>query len=198
MAWDDIDSPVALVKAPVALAEDPIARIRAFDSAWEQLSPDQREFLTVWKKARFNKSRALRNMGDNAPNMSTEWRWHKNEHYAFVFKVLKIDAVGDILEKERLVLRQDDCAEQLLEPKPILYQGAPTGFYETEAAAAAKVNETLLRVGGHLRDEQASAPTAGPALIVQVTNKIGGEVISRTVVGVVPEQVPPDEAWLGS
>lgn len=201
MSWLDIDeaedSPVAIHIATPDAPADPVERIRVFDAAWAKLKVEQKSFLVYWKAARFQKQRAYRAMeakGIQPPDDSTEYRWGKNENYAFVKKILKHDAVEDILERERLIMRQDDCAELLLAPKPILYQGEHTGFYENEPAAAAKVNETLLRVGGHLRDEQAAAPTSGPALIVQVTNKIGGEVESSVTIGVVPEQAAP--VWL--
>lgn len=199
--WLDIDepadNPIVLQVATPDAPPDPIERIRVFDAAWQKLTSAQQAFLFQWKQSRFSKQRAYRALiarGLKAPDDSTEWRWGRNESYAFVKKIMKHDAVADVLERERLVLRQDDYAEALMEPKPILYMGDPTGFYETQPAAAAKVNETLLRIGGHLRDEQAAAPTAGPALIVQVTNKIGGVIESSVVVGVVPEQPAPD--WL--
>lgn len=182
--------PVVVADAP----SDPVERVRVFDAAYAQLKQEQKTFLVEWKKNHFNVSRTLRQMGDTAPNATTVWRWGTNEHYAFVAKVLKQDVVKDVLERERLVLRQDECAQDLLEPKPILYQGVPTGFYENQPAAAAKVNETLLRVGGHMKEDDQVAQRAGPALVIQLTNRVGGEVISEVKVGIVPELPAP--SWL--
>jgi hypothetical protein len=197
MAWDDIEDDKPAL--PVVVADppgDPIERVRAFDKAYSQLKDDQKTFLVEWKKNNFNVRRTLRMMGESAPAATTIWRWNATEHYGFVAKVMKQDIVKDILERERLVLRQDDCVEQLLEPKPILYQGCPTGFYENQPAAAAKVNETLLRVGGHMKEDEQQSYKGGPALVIQLTNRIGGEIISEVRVGVIPELPAPTPSWL--
>ena len=196
---DEEDHPIALRAEVPPEASDPIARIRLFDDAWQHLSQRQKSFLSVWQEAHFSAAKARRLNPAVVPNDSTIYRWGQDTNYAIVIKVMKADAVSDVLERERLILRQDQCAEELLAPKPILHQGMDTGFKENNPAAAAKVNETLLRVGGHLRDEQALAPMNGPALIVQVTNKIG-ETISQTTVGVVPNLPAPtlEDAWLST
>lgn len=205
--WLDIEEPgqAVVASAPVpAAVGDPIERIRAFDAAWAQLTTQQQMFLAKWKEARFNIRRTLRMMGSSAPNQSTPSRWAKDENYRLVTMIMQQDATADVLSRERLILRQDDCVESLLTPKPVLYQGIPvrdtrdpTGnaiLEEIDAGAAAKVNETLLRVGGHLRDEQEKAAVTGPALIVQVTSRETGEVVQVTAVGVTPQLPPP--SWL--
>lgn len=211
MSWLDLDAEepdqqliVAAGPAPV-VSGDPIARIREFDAAWAVLTTQKQAFLVQLQKYGFNARRTVRAMGAAAPNQTTTSRWVKNDpNYAIVLRIMKQDATGDVLERERLILRQDECVESLLTPKPVLYQGIPvrdmrdptgnTILEEVEAAAAAKVNETLLRVGGHLRDEQEKSAFTGPALIVQVTNQITGEVEHVTAVGVVPQLPPP--SWL--
>lgn len=196
--WLDIDDTAtpALAVAAADPSNDPIERVRTFDRAYAQLKQEQKTFLTEWKQNRFNARKTIRMMGDRAPNATTVWRWGSDEAYAFVAKILKQDIVKEILEKERLVIRQDECVEELLEPKPILYQGAPTGFYENQPAAAAKVNETLLRVGGHMKEDEQVTQRGGPALIIQLTNRIGGEIISEVKVGVVPELPGPTPSWM--
>jgi hypothetical protein len=189
---DDTESPPSLSVA-VADPGDPIERLRLFDTAWSKLRAPQQAFLKAWKENRFNISRTWVALGkDNRTSMGTEYRWRANEDYAFCKKIIQLEATAQVLERERLVLRQDDCAEQLLEPKPILYQGHPTGYYENQPAAAAKVNETLLKVGGHLKEEDRQANFTGPALVVQVTNRIGGEILSTTTVGVAPQLPAPE------
>ena len=190
---DDVPALPVVVKDPPS---DPLERLRAFEKAWSELSDAQKKYLAVLKDVNFRQGKALEAIGKTKTYASTVYRWRANEHYAFIEKAMKADLVKDILERERLVIRQDNIVEDLLEPKPILYQGAPTGFYENQAASAAKVNETLLRVGGHLKEEDQVAQRGGPALIVQLTNRVGGEVISETVVGVIPELPAPTPSWL--
>lgn len=206
--WLDIEEPGQLVVAsqPVpAVSGDPIARIREFDTAWAKLSVKQQAFLVQLQANGFNARRACRAMGDAAPNQTTTWKWPKNDpDYAIALRIMKQDATADVLERERLILRQDEMVESLMTPKPILHQGLPVFdpsdperkaiLMEVEAAAAAKVNETLLRVGGHLRDEQEKAAIVGPALIVQVTSRESGDVVQVTAVGVTPQLPPP--SWL--
>ncbi len=195
MSFLDIDDdtpalPVVAVDAP----SDPMERVRAFEKAWAELSSQQKVYLGALKDVNFRQGKALEAIGKTKTYASTVYRWRANEHYAFIEKAMKADLVKDVLERERLVIRHDNIVEDLLEPKPILYQGAPTGFYENQAGQAAKVNETLLRVGGHLKEEDQVAQRGGPALVIQLTDRIGGEVIREVKVGVVPELPPP--SWL--
>ncbi len=195
MSFLDIDDeapalPVVAVDAP----SDPMERVRAFEKAWAELSAQQKIYLGALKDCNFRQGKAIEAIGKTKTYASTVYRWRANEHYAFIEKAMKADLVKDVLERERLVIRHDNIVEDLLEPKPILYQGAPTGFYENQAGQAAKVNETLLRVGGHLKEEDQVAQRGGPALIIQLTDRIGGEVIREVTVGVVPELPAP--SWL--
>lgn len=64
--------------------------------------------------------------------------------YATVVRIWRATAASAALDKDRLLARHDDLVETLMTPKPILYQGVPTGFYEIEAGAAARANEALL------------------------------------------------------
>ncbi len=195
MSFLDIDDeapalPVVAVDAP----SDPMERVRAFEKAWAELSAQQKIYLGALKDCNFRQGKAIEAIGKTKTYASTVYRWRANEHYAFIEKAMKADLVKDVLERERLVIRHDNIVEDLLEPKPILYQGAPTGFYENQAGQAAKVNETLLRVGGHLKEEDQVAQRGGPALVIQLTDRIGGEVIREVKVGVVPELPAP--SWL--
>ncbi len=197
MSFLDIDDeapalPVVAVDAP----SDPMERVRAFEKAWAELSAQQKIYLGALKDCNFRQGKAIEAIGKTKTYASTVYRWRANEHYAFIEKAMKVDLVKDVLERERLVIRHDNIVEDLLESKPILYQGAPTGFYENQAGQAAKVNETLLRVGGHLKEEDQVAQRGGPALVIQLTDRIGGEVIREVKVGVIPEL--PGPAWLES
>lgn len=173
---------------------DPMERVRAFEKAWAEISPQQKQYLGALKDCNFRQGKAIEAIGKTRTYASTVFRWRANEHYAFLEKAMKADLVKDILERERLVIRQDNIVEDLLEPKPILYQGAPTGFYENQPAAAAKVNETLLRVGGHMKEDDQVAQRGGPALVIQLTDRVGGEIVREVKVGVVPELPAP--SWM--
>lgn len=200
--WLDEEAcPIALRKPAPPEVEDPVARIRLFDKNWKKLSQRQKTFLAEWQKNRFNARRTCRVLGwDSGANV----RWNANEHFRLCKKVMQADVLPDVLDKARLVLRHDDCVEQLLEEHPILHQGMDTGFRENFPAAAAKANEVLLRLGGHLNDEQEAAPRVGPQLVVQLTNIVNGEVESETLIGVTPQLPVPevceseDDAWLSA
>lgn len=210
MSWldieDDIQLPVVATDK-VVIPGDTADRAAAFASAWNGLRDNQKEFLRVWQDAGFNKSRAIRQMGIAAPPYDTVRSWNKTAGYRLVAAIMKgeaVDGFDGALERERLILRQDECVESLMTPKPILHQGLPVFdperpgeiLKEIEAGAAAKVNETMLRLGGHLKDEQEKAPLSGPALIVQVTSRETGEVVQVTAVGVTPQLPPPSTSWL--
>jgi len=184
---------------------DPSERSRDFDACWAQLSDKKKKFLVELQKYRFNARATIRSMGAAAPNQTTTSRWPRSdESYRRVLAIMQFEATEGVLSKEHLVLRHNDCVETLLTPKPVLYQGIPvrdtrdpTGnsvLEEVEAGAAAKANETLLRLGGHLRDEQEKASVVGPSLIVQVTSRESGEVVTTTNIGVLPEL--PQPSWL--
>ena len=196
--WLDDDKSITLrARVSAVEAEDPIARIRLFDAAWAQLSQRKKTFLAAWKDHRFNARAACRALGwDAAANV----RWSKDEHYELCRKIMQADVLPDVLDKARLVLRHDDCVEQLLESKPVLYQGMDTGFRRNSPAQAAKANEVLLRLGGHLHDEQEAAPRVGPQLVVQLTNVVNGAIESETLIGVVTPElpVPEDDDWLSA
>ena len=198
MSFLDIDDEETPALPVVARDQpsDPLERLRAFESAWAEISPVQKQYLGALKDCNFRQGKALDAIGRPKTYASTVYRWRTNEHYAFLEKAMKADLVKDILEREKLIIRQDNIVEDLLEAKPILYMGGPTGFIENQAGQAAKVNETLLRVGGHLKEDDQVAQRGGPALIIQLTSRVGGEVISEVNVGVLPELPGPTPSWL--
>ena len=194
MSWDDIEGEAQI---PVAISQA-VDEAGALPVAWSTLTDSQRAFLILWRNNEFCAADAYRAQGRD-PRGHTHSTWMRIEEYALCAKLLKKLAMPDALDKAHNVLALERLANKLEAPKDILYQGVPTGHFEAEYAAAAKVRETLLRTGGHLKDEQISSYGQGPQLIVQVTNKIGGEVETHTVIGVVPELPPPEEdSWLST
>jgi hypothetical protein len=189
---DEDDAAPALPVVAKDAPSDPMERVRAFEKAWAELSDPQKKYLAALKDNSFRQGKAIEAIGKTRTYNSTVYRWRSNEHFAFIEKAMKADVVKDILERERLVIRHDNIVEDLLEPKPILYQGAPTGFYENQAGQAAKVNETLLRVGGHLKEEdQKNAFAHGPGLVIQVIAQDGTVQIAQVNNGIEIKQPTP-------
>ncbi len=165
-------TPAALPSVGTIIPEDMRARIELHDAAWSRLKPKQKVFLTTWRECGFNTRKAERILKGtpNAVSRVTTQDWCHNPDYAFVKKVLETTNASSVLIPEKLILRQDDIVEQLLEPTPILHQGMPTGFYENRAPAAAKANEKLMEAAGILKGEQKAA-----RVTVRVVNLAGFE-----------------------
>ena len=198
MSWDDIDDDVPALPVAVSEIVDLGERIKTFEAAWKKLSPRQQKFLETWQLCNFNARKTARALGDQT---QAHARWVKGPDFALCMDVMRRAATIEVLNREKRVLIHDELVESLMTPKPVLHQGIPVIYngeplMEIEAAAAAKVNKDLLEIGGHAKPEQQTSFGAGPALIVQVTNKIGGEVISTVNVGVVPNLPGPAEDWV--
>ena len=198
MSWDDIDDDVPALPVAVSEIVDLGERIKTFEAAWKKLSPRQQKFLETWQLCNFNARKTARALGDQT---QAHARWVKGPDFALCMDVMRRVEATQILNREKLIIRHDELVESLMTEKPVLHQGIPVymdgkPLMEIEAAAAAKVNKDLLEIGGHAKPEQQTSFGAGPALIVQVTNKIGGEVISTVNVGVVPNLPGPAEDWI--
>ena len=197
MSWDDIDDDVPALPVAVSEIVDLGERIKTFEAAWKKLSPRQQKFLETWQLCNFNARKTARALGDQT---QAHARWVKGPDFALCMDVMRRVEATQILNREKLIIRHDELVESLMTEKPVLHQGIPVymdgkPLMEIEAAAAAKVNKDLLEIGGHAKPEQQASFGAGPGLIVQVTNKIGGEVISTVNVGVVPN-LPGPEDWV--
>ena len=162
--------------------------------AWESLMDQQRVFLNTWRECRFNANRAVRVLKNtsNATSKTTIFNWSANANFEHIRAVLRTASVEEILSRDYLAARQEDIVETLLEPKPILHQGLSTGHFEVEAGAASRANETLLRLGGHLKDKDPvlNVGLVGPSLVIQVVQP-NGTVIDATPKHVTIEQLPP-------
>lgn len=154
-------------------------RVVLHDAAWSRLSPKQKIFLSTWRECGYNARKAMRVLSSTEYKVthSTVANWQGEDDYAFVRAVLMQTASANVLEPEKLILRQDDIVEQLLEPTPVLHQGVATGFFEDRAPAAAKANEVLMRAVGILKgDEQRTRVT------VRVVNLAGLDEVDASVV----------------
>ena len=80
--------------------------------------------------------------------------WNDDPEFAFCCKVLRQASYDTVIDKQRLVLRAHEIAEAAMTPKPILYQGAPTGYYEIQSTAALAANEQIMKATGLLKNAE--------------------------------------------
>lgn len=141
--WLDIgeDEPVGGLPAVVEIPSDLVARAQLVEACWSKLSVKQKAFLDALRDNRFNVRRTVE-LG--IAGKTAHRNWMQTGEYATVLQVWQANAALGALNAERLLIRQDAIVEMLLEPKPILHQGVPTGYYEVEAGAAGRANEALL------------------------------------------------------
>lgn len=156
--------------AVIALPDDYKQRLALVETCWARLTPKQKTFLAAWRDCRYNERAAMRQLGlsENTKPMKAV---ATSPDFATVVRIWRANAAADALDRDRLLARQDDIVETLLTPKPILHQGAPTGFEEVEAGAAARANETLLQAAGVLKSKDevnVNVGIVGPALNIQV------------------------------
>lgn len=185
----------ALVAAGTA-----VERKAQFIAAWTTLTPEQRVYLNTWRESRFNGSRALRILATSKGYSKTNvLRWNSEPAYEYARTMLREASVEEILSKSYLVTRQEDIVETALTPQAILHQGFATGHFEVNVGAATKANETLLKIGGHLKEEkqELNIGIVGPSFAIQVVQP-NGEVKDITHRGVTIELPAPaeDGDWL--
>lgn len=159
----------ALVSIPDSSAE----KLKFLQECWDRLTPKQQVFINTMRECRWNQRATVRAL-ENTPrriSRSVLRNWATQADYEFCVKVLRADDAGAVLNKDKLLLRQDDIVEQLMTPTPILHQGAATGYFENRAPAASKANETLMKAAGLLKnDDQATRH------VVRFVNLAGPEV----------------------
>lgn len=151
----------------------------------------QKTFLSAFRDCGFNARKATRQLG-GAVSREAHIAWMHNADYASIVAAWRGSAAADALDRDRLLARQDAIVEELLEPKPILYQGEHTGFEENQASSAAKANETLMKAAGILKDKDVDVNIGliGPEFVIAVMQRDG------TVVSTVPQAVPVElPAW---
>lgn len=164
---------VPVVKADIELPVDSKKQSELLMDCWSRLSPQQQLYLKLLKQNGWNVRKTVRCMEgtpDAVSRTTVNFRWPEDDDFAFVLKVMTHTAVGDVVKKERLLLRADEIAEEALEPKPILHKGLPTGFYENQPDTALRANEQLMKATGLLRDAQQST-----RVTVRLVNLAGPE-----------------------
>lgn len=193
--WLETEEPTAHLPAVVEIPVDLAARLALIEDCWSRLTLAQKTFLSALRENRFNARKTARKLGQVQPTSHKSWLSNRGD-YATVFRAWQAAASGDALDRDRLLVRQDDIVETLLTPKPILHQGEHTGFEEVDASAAARANETLMKAAGLLKDKEVDLNIGiiGPAFTIQVVQP-AGDVIDVTPRGV-PVQLPePDADW---
>lgn len=171
-----------------------------FVACWESLTDAQRVFLNTWHECRFNQNRALRVLTGTQYGYSktSVQRWNEIPQYEFVKDMLRSASVAEILNRDYLAARQEDIVETALTPAPILHQGFATGHFEVELGVANKANETLLKLGGHLKDKELdlNIGIVGPSLVIQIVQPDGGikDITPRGVTVELPQ--PAEDDWI--
>jgi hypothetical protein len=167
-----------VVRRTLALPDDIIERQTKYDACWTRLNASQKTFLNIWRDARFNANKVYRALEHTSNKITKDMvnRWLDEDDFLYVRETMMAGAATDVLNPNKLLLRHDDIAETLLTPKPILHQGVHTGHFEVEAGAAAKVNETLMRAAGMLKDQEKVNVNVGPALMIQVVQRDGNVI----------------------
>lgn len=168
--WLDIGENIPALPIPVELPIDPHARLALAQQCWAQLTDKQRTFLTAFRENRLNARRTSHVLHGNESGRQAHKGWMHQPNYLTIVRLWRGVTGSEALDKDRLLTRQDDIVETLLTPKPILYQGEPTGYEEIEASAAARANETLMKAAGLLKDKdiEINVGLVGPSLNIQV------------------------------
>jgi len=199
MSWDDIGDEESL-PVPAVITET-----NEFPAHWSCISDAQKKFLEAWRLAGFHRAAALRAIDING---STEFRWRANEHYAFCKMVLEKIGAHEAQSKTHQVVALERLADKLEDGKLVMWQGMPVRdptdpagirlLRESEAGAAAKVRETQLRVGGHLREkDESKVPFNGPALLIQIMAPDGKVQVAQVNNGIEVHPPTPDFLEIG-
>lgn len=165
--------------------------------AWREISELQRRYLEIAEHNRFSYAATAKSSEWTAlvpcPARFTVLRWRKQPAFKLILNVMKAAAANEALSKDDLVVHAAAIRERALTPKPILYQGSPTGFTEFQGDVALRANEQLAKLGGHMKQEDVTQGQQGPALLVQIIQG-EGKVVDVTPRGVTIDLPAPDGA----
>ena len=165
--WLEEEGKLEQLPAVVTVPVDFASRVAMVEDCWSRLPLNRRTFLTAMRQNRFNINKSSRKLGISKANHQ---KWKEDPDYATVLQIWRGTAASEALDRDRLLVRQDDIVETLLTPKPVLYQGSDTGFKEVDGSAAARANETLMKAAGLLKDKEVeiNVGLVGPSLNIQV------------------------------
>jgi hypothetical protein len=145
-------------EAVLALPDAVVRRNELLGEVWVKLTERQRAFLLALRDNHFSERGAVKALQGTPFEVAREIvrrKWVPNDNYALCYKLLLSDDAQRAMDKDRLVLRAHEIAEEAMAPKPILYHGVPTGFYEYNGDVALRANEQVMKVAGHLKTAEA-------------------------------------------
>jgi hypothetical protein len=145
-------------EAVLALPDAVVRRNELLGEVWIKLPVRQRAYLLALRDSNFSERgavKALMGTPFEVARTVVRRKWANNDNYALCYKLLLSDDAQRAMDKDRLVMRAAEVAEDAMEPKPILYHGVPTGFYEYNGDVALRANEQLMKVAGHLKSAEA-------------------------------------------
>lgn len=130
-----------------------------------------------------------------------------NVNYATLVRLWMGVAGSEALDKDRLLARQDDIVETLLEPRPMVHQGiaviGPDGpmFNPGDLTGAARANETLMKAAGLLKDKEieinVGIAIGPPTLNIQVMPAPPSAIVRSESVAIDAKFTEvPAEGWL--
>jgi hypothetical protein len=152
---DGKDSPR---EAVLVLPDAVVRRNELLGEVWLKLTERQRAFLLALRDSHFSERAAVKALMGTPFEVSrtvVRRKWAGNDNFALCTKLLLSDEALRAMDKDRQVMRAAQIAEEAMEPKPILYHGVPTGFYEYQGDVALRANEQLMKVSGHLKSAEA-------------------------------------------
>lgn len=158
------------------LPDSPAKTQQLFTKAWSKLTEHQKVWLYAYRDANYSARLAGERLAGTpyaTPHYQVGRWWGADGDFKFCKDVLQHVGYDMVIAKQRLVMRADEIAERAMIPKPILYQGAPTGFYEMEADVALRANEQVAKLAGHLKQGEA------PRVRVRFVNLSGDSEIEN-------------------
>lgn len=172
----------------LTLPEAVMTRNELLRKVWPKLGEKQRAFLLALRDSNFSERGAVKALEGTPFEVSRQHvrrQWDRSENFALCRRLLTSDAAQRAMQKDQIVLRAHQVAEEAMEPKPILYHGVPTGFYEINGDVALRANEQIAKIAGHLKNAEAAR------VRVRIVNLAGPEddkdVIDGTAVEVEAE-----------
>ena len=115
--WLDTEPPeTAGLPAVIAVPLDIAARVALVEACWSRLTLRQKTFLTAWRENRFNASKAAVAIGLSRTTKPMT-KWMDESDFATVAQIWRGSAAQDALDRDRLLVRQDDIVETLMTPK---------------------------------------------------------------------------------
>lgn len=188
---DKIDRELALKGGPLSALNhtgNGRGKREQFAAAWRKLAARQKEYLQALMQYEWNAGAAMRALIKTGVKIkkTAPTRWYNtSEIYAFVYDAMKARARAAVVDKDKLVLDAEFIRQQAMKPKPILYKGEATGFFENKPDTALRAVELLMKTQKMLgNDQEQQTQGNGPNLVIQIVqadNKVVEMVSGVTI-----------------